>query len=61
VPLDTRLVRGLTALAELTAANECGLDGERGIAGQCWHCDGTGQARTIWPPRRGARADEPNA
>ncbi|MGW4995887.1 hypothetical protein ACWEQ3_51605 [Streptomyces mirabilis] len=61
LPLDTRLVRGLTALAELTTANECGLDGERGITGPCRHCRGTGQARTIWPPRPGVPADEPNA
>jgi hypothetical protein len=50
VPLGTRLVRGLTVLAHLTAANEYGLDGERGIVGQCQHCDGTGKTRTIWPP-----------
>lgn len=61
VPLDTRLVRGLTVLTELAAANESGLDGERGITGQCRHCRGTGQARTIWPPHPGSRPRGPRA
>ncbi|MFG2858095.1 hypothetical protein ACGFZ9_47295 [Streptomyces mirabilis] len=61
VPLDTRLVRGLTALTELAAANESGLDGQRGITGQCRHCRGTGQARTIWPPHPVSRPRGPRA
>ncbi|MDX3523758.1 hypothetical protein [Streptomyces scabiei] len=61
VPLDTRLVRGLTVLAELATVNESGLDGERGITGQCRHCGGTGQARTIWAPHPGSRPRGPRA